>query len=288
MKAHILINPKAGLLKGCTDPEDVNAKLQGLEMDPVITIAEDDDGIQKFIAKVKDQKPKVVLVAGGDGTIATVMKGLIEQSLTFGLIPTGSVNNISQSIGLGDGLEDAIRVINQGHTERMDIGRVNGELFIESVGIGLIAKIMNRVGEQDTKKEVLKVAAGTIAEIMTTETIGVDVLADDRSFSADTVWLTITNTGRAAAAVVDPTSNVHDNRLELVYCDELIATELPGYAMSFIRNSHIQEDKFHRLRAQNIHVNLRRPTEVHVDGVLYTWNDISVDIIPGALEVFVP
>ena len=288
MKAMMLINPNAGLLKGCRTAAEVKEQLTGLKFDPEITIAKSDRGIQSFITKVKRHKPNVVLIAGGDGTISTILKGLQRESVTFGLIPTGSMNNIGQSIGLGDELHEAVEVINQGHSEKMDLGLVGNTVFIESVGFGLVAEIMSRVGEQDSKKEVMKVVRHTLSEVIVTDTHRVHIKADDRELDIETIWLTITNTGRAAAALVDPTSNVHDHLLEVVYCEPIDNSELARYTMAFVRNSHIREEKFHRLRARKIEISFSKPTQVHIDGELTERKQLTVSIIPAAIQVFTP
>jgi YegS/Rv2252/BmrU family lipid kinase len=288
MNAHLLINPKAGLLKGCKTPAEVKEQLSGLKYELDISIARSTRGIESFIKKVRKEEPSVVLVAGGDGTISTVIKGLKDESVTFGLIPTGSMNNIGQSIGLGDDLQEAVEVINQGHRADMDLGEVNGTVFLESVGFGLVAEIMDRVGEQDSKKEVLRVVTHTLAEVVSTDTLKVRMKADDRELDFETVWLTVTNTGRAAAALVDPSSNVHDHLLEVVYCEPIGNSEIARYTMAFIRNSHIREEKFHRLRAKKIELTVTKAIPVHIDGELVKKKKLTISVIPSAIKVFTP
>jgi YegS/Rv2252/BmrU family lipid kinase len=288
MTSELLINSKAGLLKDVLTPEQVKEKLRGLKLNPKLTVAKDDQTIQAFVKRVRREQPDVVLVAGGDGTAATVIKGLRDTPVVFGLIPTGSLNNIAQSIGLGDELDEAVDAINQGHVARMDLGEVNGEVFVESVGFGLLAKIMDRVGEQDSKKEVMKVLGNTLAEIVTTEPIRVNLHADDRHIEQLTVWLTVTNTGRAAAAVVDPTSNIHDHQLELIYCEPLEGAEIASYVTAVVRNSHIKKPKFHRMRTREVNIKLTEETVVHVDGELRNWSEVHIKVLPGAVRVLAP
>lgn len=288
MKPYLFINPKAGLLKGCKTAAEVKERLSGLKTEPDITIGTTDTAIKKFITRVKRDKAKRVYVAGGDGTISSIIKGLMSEDVTFGLIPTGSMNNIGQAVGLGDDIGDAVHTINQGHVESMDLGKINGEIFLESIGIGLVAQIMDRVGEQDSKKEVLKVVRKTVAEIVTTDTIAVKMKADDRELEIETVWLTVTNTGRAAAALVDPSSSIHDNLLDIVYCEPISAREIGRYVIAFVRNSHIREDKFHRMRAKHIELYLPESVQVHVDGELREWRRIKIDVLPAAVKVLTP
>lgn len=289
MKSYLLINPAAGLLHGLTAPEEVKSRLTGLKLDPDITIASNGQGIQAFIKKVRKDKPEVVLVAGGDGTVATVIKGLMDTGVTFGLIPTGSANNIGRSLGLGEEIEEYVKVINSAKIGKMDLGRINGEVFIESVGIGLLAEIMGRVGEQDSKKETLRVVAHTIAEVATTDIIPVHMrVNEDAEHVLNTVWLTVTNTGRAAAALVDPSSDVHDNEFEVVYCEPLSGKEIAKYVIAFVRNSHIQEDKFQRIKCSKLEITLPPKITVHVDGQLKKWQKLKIEVIPSAVKVYIP
>ncbi len=288
MNAYLFINPKAGLLKGCKTAAEVKEQLSGLTSQPEITIGRTSAALDKFIALVKKDKPSHVYVAGGDGTISTIIKGLMDEDITFGFIPTGSMNNIARSINIGDTIDDAVQTINNGSVKPMDLGKINGEVFIESIGIGLLAQIMNRVGEQDSKKEVLRIVQNTVAEIITTDTISVKMNADNREFEFDTVWLTVTNTGRAAAVEVDPTSSVHDKQLEVIYCEPIGTTEVGRYILSFIRNSHIKEEKVHRVRAEHITLNLPDHAQGHIDGVLREWRNLTIDVVPAAIKVLTP
>lgn len=276
------------MLKGLSTPAEVKAKLAGLATEPDITIAGSPKAIRDFITQVKRTKTKTVYVAGGDGTIAAVVKGLIDHDVTFGLIPTGSANNIATSLGLSDDIEAAVEVVNKAKTTKMDLGRVNNQIFIESVGIGLLAKIMDRVGEQDSKKEVLRVIGHTVAEVMTSEVIPVRLINDGTEHILATVWLTVTNTGRAAMSVVDPNAKVADGQFETVYAEQIPGHKVAEYVTAFVRNEHLGKPGFHRLRGRHIELTLPPGIQTHVDGELKRWRKVDIQVLPAAVKVYVP
>ncbi len=123
MKPYLFINPKAGLLKGCQTSAEVKEQLSGLKVEPDITIGRTSVAIKKFIAKVKRDKPSHVYIAGGDGTISNIVKGLLKEKVTFGLIPTGSMNNIRHIITKTEGLADVV------HTTGWD--KSEGDFFFK-------------------------------------------------------------------------------------------------------------------------------------------------------------
>ncbi len=135
----------------------------------------------------------------------------------------------------------------------------------------------------------MKVISHTIAEVATADIIPVHMVVDAGEEQVfNTVWLTVTNTGRAAAAVVDPNSDVHDKQLEVVYCEPIGNRETARYVVAFVRNTHIREEKFHRLKGKNICITLPPKIQVHIDGQLKQWKKLEIEVIPGALKVFVP
>lgn len=85
-----------------------------------------------------------VIAVGGDGSVRDVAIGLLGTGTALGIIPKGSGNGMARSIGLPLIAEDAIRVINAGNLEGIDVGYVNDELFISNAGVGFDALISKR------------------------------------------------------------------------------------------------------------------------------------------------
>lgn len=81
-----------------------------------------------------------VVIAGGDGTVEHVVRKLADSQHPLGIIPMGSFNNFAQALGLPDDLDRAIRVIEQGHTRAITLGRVNKKVFLEACAVGLFGK----------------------------------------------------------------------------------------------------------------------------------------------------
>ncbi|SRR5712691_239402 len=82
---------------------------------------------------------RVVLVAGGDGTVAPAAIALLDTGVTLGILPFGSYMNIAHGLGIPLEPIDAARVIAQRKVKRADVGEVAGKVFFENCGIGLDA-----------------------------------------------------------------------------------------------------------------------------------------------------
>ena len=288
MRSMLLINTKAGLLKGLTTPSEITQHLPGLRLNPKVTIARSNATIARFVTQAKQLQPDIILVAGGDGTVARVFKDLYRLKATFGILPTGSLNNVATSLGLPDDLPGCVEVINRGRTARMDAGQAGRRIFFESVGVGLLAEVMRRVGEQDSKKEVLRVVRHTIAEMLSCEPFTVRLTVDGETSQLETLWLTVTNNGRAGAVEVDPTARPDDRSLTVTYTNLINKTQLPATAISFLRGQHIRQRHFKRLRGQDIRIEIEQPRHIHVDGELIKQQQLNLRILPAALKIFIP
>src|SRR5215211_2586397 len=100
-----------------------------------------------------DDGAESLAVAGGDGSVAAVAGVAVERGLPLVVVPTGTLNHFARDLG-----SDLIRplraldVFASGHYERrVDIGRVNGRLFINNVSLGVYAEMLGAPGYRQDK-----------------------------------------------------------------------------------------------------------------------------------------
>jgi len=77
-----------------------------------------------------------ILVAGGDGSIATAASAMRGNACELAILPGGTLNHLAQDLGLPDDLTEAARVAATGRTRRLDVGEVNGRLFLNTSSVG--------------------------------------------------------------------------------------------------------------------------------------------------------
>lgn len=82
-----------------------------------------------------------VVAAGGDGTVSAVAAGLVGTDVALGVIPLGTLNHFAKDLGIKD-VQTAIEMIAAGTTKRIDVGEVNGRVFINNSSIGLYPEIV--------------------------------------------------------------------------------------------------------------------------------------------------
>ncbi len=89
----------------------------------------------------------VVVAGGGDGTIRTVAAHLAGGPIPLGVLPVGTLNHFARDLGIPVDLPGAVRVIAEGTLHSLDLGEVNGEIFINNSVLGFyppIVKVRDR------------------------------------------------------------------------------------------------------------------------------------------------
>ncbi|WP_282024203.1 diacylglycerol/lipid kinase family protein [Limimaricola cinnabarinus] len=83
-----------------------------------------------------------VVAAGGDGTIMAVASALRGSGCALGILPLGTFNFFARGYGIPEDPESAARVIAAGHRRKVDLGAVNGQLFLNNASIGVYPAIL--------------------------------------------------------------------------------------------------------------------------------------------------
>jgi diacylglycerol kinase family enzyme len=85
---------------------------------------------------------EVVVAGGGDGTIRCVASVLVGGSVPLAVLPVGTLNHFARDLGIPTDLAEAARVAITGTPRALDVGEVNGEVFINNSMLGLYPPIV--------------------------------------------------------------------------------------------------------------------------------------------------
>src|SRR6185503_11143696 len=80
---------------------------------------------------------EVVVAAGGDGTVSAVASCVKGSGATMGVLPMGTLNHFARDLGIPPKLEDAIAVLARGLRVAVDLGEVNGRVFVNNASLGV-------------------------------------------------------------------------------------------------------------------------------------------------------
>jgi len=103
----------------------------GFDLDEV-----DPKDLESRIKQAIDAGTKRILVAGGDGTIATAAALVAKTGIELAILPGGTLNHFARDHNIPTDLEEAARIASEGIVVGADIGYVNGCVFLNTSSIG--------------------------------------------------------------------------------------------------------------------------------------------------------
>ncbi|WP_017608628.1 bifunctional phosphatase PAP2/diacylglycerol kinase family protein [Nocardiopsis xinjiangensis] len=107
----------------------------------IMTTTADDD-----IAEVMDtaaREARVLAVAGGDGTVNAAARAALDHERPLLVLPDGTLNNFARTLGL-DSVERALEVYRDGRTALVDVGDVDGRVFLNTSSFGSYPHLVER------------------------------------------------------------------------------------------------------------------------------------------------
>ncbi len=103
-----------------------------------------------------------IVVAGGDGTVSAVAGVLAGTGVPMGILPVGTFNHFARDNGIPFDLPQAVGTATGGEVRAVDVGEVNGRVFINSSSVGIYAAAIKRRDEYMNRMKVRKWVAMTL------------------------------------------------------------------------------------------------------------------------------
>ena len=111
-------------------------------LDPRITITTNGRELLAARERAAAGHAAIIIAGGGDGTIATVAEAVAGTDKTLGVLPLGTFNYFARTLGIPAELDEAIGVIVAGSSRTVDVGDVNGNVFLNNSSIGLYPAVL--------------------------------------------------------------------------------------------------------------------------------------------------
>jgi len=116
------------------------------------------DNISALAALAVSEHRGPIVAGGGDGTVSAVAGKLVGTDTALGVLPMGTLNHFAKDVGVPPNLEAAVRNVFNGYLTQVDLGEVNGRIFVNNSGIGFYPHFVRQREEQERHGHIKKVA----------------------------------------------------------------------------------------------------------------------------------
>jgi diacylglycerol kinase family enzyme len=145
----VIVNPQSGAGFTTADRERLEQLFREAGAQACVHLA---DGNANHVAQqLARERPPLIVAAGGDGTVSAVASALVDTPIPLAVLPSGTLNHFARDIGVPEDPAAAVRIALGGKARAVDVGEVNGRIFINNAGIGLYPTIVRRREKQQRR-----------------------------------------------------------------------------------------------------------------------------------------
>lgn len=236
---------------------------------------------------------EILVAGGGDGTINSVAAAAVGANKILGILPFGTMNHFAKDLRIPLDLEGAVDTILAGHESHIDIGEVNGHVFINNSSLGLYPSIVHkREVQQRLGWGKLPAYIWAAAAIMRRYPfLNVRVGVDGKELRSRTPFLFIGNNEYEMEKLnIGGRAHLDQNELSLYMTNRTGRLGLIRLALRAMFGGLRQEKDFVALRTKEISIETKhKHLRVALDGeVLRLAPPLHYRIRPGELRVLTP
>jgi len=287
----LFLNPRAGTFTAADESSLRTAAhehgLRVVDVNPGINV-------RTVVRESLDAGLKSFVVAGGDGSVHHVVQALVGTEGVLGVVPVGSLNHLARDleIPLGD-WRAALDIAVRGEVRQIDVGRVNGHYFLNSVMLGIyptISEFRERFRSMHSRWRAYA-KAGRLA-LRQFPHVSLVVEHDGRleTFRTQMFVVSVNSYDLNQAGLVAPKVTFNDGRLTIYSLSFMSRTQFVSAAAKYFRGKIVDVPGFRRVRTAQMRVDTaRRRMRVSVDGELIEMEPpLQLAAVPSSLLVRAP
>jgi diacylglycerol kinase (ATP) len=302
----IIINPKSGKKKFRQQRKYLFLTLKhaGIEFDYRVTrFAGHAIKIAKYFA---EKQYKNFLILGGDGTMSEVINGIFSaniedtSSLRFALIPRGTGNDWGRFWGLTRDYQKSIDVFLKGKLQVIDIGKVEFELegekqahyFINSIGLGLDAAVVNLTHR-------LKEIFGSHSFMYTIALLGavfsykahkIRIFSEERNITDSMFTMNVANGCYSGGGMKqNPNALPYDGLLDTMMAKNPTFLDILGALTRIFNGKLLEHPVIESFQTQSLLVQCDKSALLEADGIIVNGSSpFKISIIPNAIQMIIP
>lgn len=263
-------------------------EMQKQQILPEVYTVQPDSQLETVVHNAIKSGIKLVVVAGGDGTIDSVVGAMIGSDATLGIIPTGTRNNVAFNLGIVGDIANSVALLRQGRRLKIDVGRVHSgrarHWFLEAAAIGLVSDLYPMA--DDIQHGKLTMIGELLSKFVsaTPSRLHMDY-GGPRPLHTSGLMIMITNMPFLGPHFqISPDVSFRDGHLDVFTFTDMSKLNMISYAMlSQIGSGADAGIQHYRVKHAKIRSVPRMP--VLADGILLGEGSLSIHVYPRALVV---
>jgi diacylglycerol kinase (ATP) len=286
-----IVNPVAGNGFGKNMIPVIRKMTDRYNIDADIAITERCGHASELSLLYSEKGYRYIIGVGGDGTMNELAAPLINnKEVVTGIIPAGTGNDFIQILGFPARFSESDwQILFSKNVAAMDVGTVNGTIFLNGMGLGFDAQVaaenyteqgkVRKGGKRKYVWHIIKTLLFYREKMMKARNEGKIVETD--------CFINTVAIGRrfAGGFFLTPGAIADDGMLDVCMIKRLNLFQRFNLLLKVPSGNHIYDRKVNYYKTKEIDLEFSEEVPYHVDGELHYAKRFEIRSIPGALNV---
>lgn len=244
--------------------------------------------------KLLDEKIVDLIVAGGDGTINSVVNGLRDMDLNFGLIPCGSGNGLALCAGISKNPQKALDLIFSGTAQYVDAFSINQQFSCMLSGLGFDAQVAHDFAKQNTRGLITYVKQ-TYANFLKARPYAFEIITHNDKITTEAFFVSVANSNQFGNQfTIAPKASLTDGLLDIVIVQrmnkfKMLLSVLYQVVLGEAKERPYKKDSVMYYQTPKLRIKNIEGAPLHIDGdPVATAPVFDIEIIPRAFRLIQP
>ncbi|HJW48964.1 MAG TPA: diacylglycerol kinase family protein [Candidatus Limnocylindria bacterium] len=282
-----IVNPAAGDGAGARVGADLAHELEssGFKLEIIRTPAPGEAA--RIAREASADGCRTVIAVGGDGTANEIANGLVGTGTALALYPIGSGNDFARALGYPRKRRDIARFLAGARRRVIDVGEVNGRIFVNAAGVGIDGHVAERVeASARVVGPALGYFVGALVSIATYRPQPMRLQIDGQALEGKHLLVVAANgTHFGSGMHVAPKAKVDDGLFDIVVAGDLGRWSSLVALAKLYRGTHVNGRDVLAFRGRSLDVELERELPAQADGEPLRARSLSVRMRAGELTV---
>ena len=288
MKVKFIYNPYSGenLILSKLDKVISLHQEAGYTVVPYRITAGEDVGVA--LNDIKDGNYKYILIAGGDGTVDSVVNAMAKSgiSLPIGILPVGTANDFSKFLGMPSDVEEACKQILSSEVKSVDLGSINDKYFVNVASTGLFTDVSQKT-DVNLKNTIGKLAyyLKGLEELPNFRKLHVNILSKEVEFDGEMYLLLVFNGATAGNFNLATRADACDGLLDIIMFKAVQIYELLPLFIKVLKGEHLDSNKVLYFKTDYLKVECHEDIVTDIDGEKGPDFPLEIKCIKGGLKI---
>ena len=237
---------------------------------------------------IKGGNYEYVLVAGGDGTVDSVVNAMAKSgvSLPLGILPVGTANDFAKFLGMPSDVVEACKQIINSDVKAVDLGSINDKYFINVASTGLFTDVSQKT-DDNLKNTIGKLAyyLKGLEELPNFRKLKVKLESNEVNFDGEMYLMLVFNGQTAGNFNLATRTDLSDGMLDIIVFKAIPIKSLIPLFIKVLKGEHLDSENVLYFKTDYLKVECHEDIVTDIDGEKGPDFPLEIKCIKGGLKI---